>query len=86
LLEGYTLVLFRLGHNAAAHWLDDLAKTPLINPGPDDYRHAVTRLRALNDQPITLFDAVVASLAMRLGLPVWTYDHHFDLMRTAVWR
>jgi hypothetical protein len=28
----------------------------------------------------------VATLAGRLGLEVWTYDHHFDVMRVAVWR
>jgi len=22
----------------------------------------------------------------RLGLPVWTYDYHFNLMRANVWR
>jgi predicted nucleic acid-binding protein len=33
-----------------------------------------------------MFDAVTAVLARRLELPVWTYDHHFDVMRIAVWR
>lgn len=28
----------------------------------------------------------VATLALRLGLEVWTYDHHFDVMSVAVWR
>jgi hypothetical protein len=22
----------------------------------------------------------------RLGIEVWTYDHHFDVMHAAVWR
>jgi predicted nucleic acid-binding protein len=35
---------------------------------------------------ITLFDALAATLADRLGLEVWTHDHHFDVMRVAVWR
>jgi len=86
LLEAYTLVLFRLGGNAASRWLENLTSATLINPGPEDYRQALTRVRALADQPVTLFDAVVAALAARLGLEVWTYDHHFDLMRIAVWR
>lgn len=38
------------------------------------------------DQSISLFDATLATVASRLGLPVWTYDHHFDSMKTAVWR
>jgi len=27
----------------------------------------------------------LAIVAARLNLPVWTYDHHFDTMGTAVW-
>jgi predicted nucleic acid-binding protein len=58
----------------------------LINPSAEDYRHAVLRVQSLKDQSITLFDALVATLASRLGLEVWTYDHHFDVMRAVVWR
>ena len=47
---------------------------------------AASRLAALPDQPITMFDAVLAELAEHLGLPVWTYDHHFDVMEVPVWR
>jgi predicted nucleic acid-binding protein len=86
LLEAYTLVLFRLGETAALRWLDDMAGAALVNPSAEDYRHAVVRAQSLNDQSITLFDAVVASLSGRLGMKVWTYDHHFDVMRAAVWR
>ena len=86
LLEAYTLVLFRLGKSAASRWLNDMAGASLMNPNPEDYRQARTRLQTLTDQTITLFDSTVATLATRLGLPVWTYDHHFDLMTVAVWR
>ena len=86
LLEAYTLVLFRLGENVALQWLEDMAAAALVNPSAEDYRHAVIRVQSLKDQSITLFDALVASLAGRLGLEVWTYDHHFDVMRVAVWR
>ena len=86
LLEAYTLVLFRLGENAALRWLEDMASAALVNPSAEDYRHALVRVRSLRDQSITLFDALVATLAGRLGLEVWTYDHHFDVMRVAVWR
>jgi predicted nucleic acid-binding protein len=58
----------------------------LVNPIVEDYRQAVTKVQSLKDQPITLFDALVATLACRLGLEVWTYDHHFDVMRVPVWR
>lgn len=86
LLEAYTLVLFRLGENSARRWLEEMAGAALVNPSAEDYRQAVARVQSLKDQPITLFDALVATLAYRLGLEVWTYDHHFDLMRVAVWR
>jgi predicted nucleic acid-binding protein len=86
LLEAYTLVLFRLGKSTASRWLSDMTSAALVNPGPEDYRQAVARIHALADQPITLFDATVAALASRLGIEVWTYDHHFDLMRVEVWR
>jgi len=86
LLEAYTLVLFRLGRNASLRWLDDMASALLVNPTVEDYRHAVAKVHSLSDQPITLFDAVLASMANRLGLEVWTYDHHFDVMRARVWR
>jgi predicted nucleic acid-binding protein len=86
LLEAYTLVLFRLGESAALNWLKEMEAAALVNPVAEDYRQAIAKLRSLKQQPITLFDAVVATLARRLGLEVWTYDHHFDDMRVAVWR
>jgi len=86
LLEAYSLLLFRLGRDAASDWLTEVADAALVNPTPEDYRQALATIRALDDQPITLFDATVAALAARLGLPVWTYDRHFELMRIKVWR
>ena len=87
LLEAYTLVLFRLGNQAASGWLrDTLGGAALINPTPEDYREAASTLNHLPDQAITLFDATVAVLAIRMQIEVWTYDHHFDVMHAAVWR
>jgi predicted nucleic acid-binding protein len=87
LLEAYTLVLYRLGRPAAFTWLGEaLSGAALINPLPEDYREASRKVLALADQPITLFDATVAVMANRLQLQVWTYDHHFDMMQSAVWR
>ena len=86
LLEAHTLVLFRLGKNAARTWLELVSDTALINPEPEDYRQDISKLRMLHDQKITLYDALLAVLAARMGLPVWTYDHHFDVMRVPVWR
>ena len=87
LLEAYTLVLYRLGKQAASTWLNDtLGGAALINPTPEDSREAASKLADLADQPVTLFDATVAVLATRLGIEVWTYDHHFDVMHAVIWR
>jgi predicted nucleic acid-binding protein len=86
LLEAYSLLLFRLGRNAALGWLTEVADASRVNPTPQDYSRAVATVRALTSQRITLVDATVAALARRLELQVWTYDHHFDTMRVAVWR
>lgn len=87
LFESYSLVLHRLGTRPAKNWLEDvLAGVSLINPTGEDYRAAGYKVRSLADQPVTLFDATLAVLSARLRVEVWTYDHHFDVMRAAVWR
>jgi predicted nucleic acid-binding protein len=75
-----------LSRNVAADWLTDTASAALFNPTAEDYRQAAAKIRTLADQPITLFDAVAAIVATRLQVEVWTYDHHFDVMRVPVWR
>jgi predicted nucleic acid-binding protein len=87
LLETYTLVLYRLGIAAASRWLSSILETAIVvNPIAEDYRTAVKVVRRFADQSITLFDATVATLATRLKIEIWTYDHHFDAMRVPVWR
>ena len=86
LLEAYSLVLYRLGVIAAHKWITLLTAAPLINPDAEDYGRAELMVRNFPDQQITLVDATLATLSLRLGLEVWTYDHHFDVMRVPVWR
>jgi len=86
LSEAYSLVLRKLGQKIALGWLNEMMDAALINPTPEEYRQAARKLHAFADQSITLFDATLAVLAQRTGLPVWTYDHHFDVMRVPVWR
>jgi predicted nucleic acid-binding protein len=87
LLECYTLVLYRLGIGLASKWLKEiLSGFSLINPTGEDYRQAGNTTMKFTDQSITLVDATIAVLSSRLGIEVWTYDHHFDVMRTTVWR
>jgi len=87
LSEAYTLVLHRLGKKVSLRWLNEvLGGVSLVNPLPQDYQDAVRSLKGFADQPITLFDATVAVLGARLGIEIWTYDHHFDLLGADVWR
>ena len=86
LLEAYSLLLFKLGRNAALSWLSEVSDASYVTPTPEDYTRASTILRTFADQNITLVDATVAAVAVRMGLEVWTYDHHFDVMRVPVWR
>lgn len=86
LLEAYSLLLFKLGRNAALDWLTEAANASFVNPTPQDYARGFATVQALADQSITLVDATIASLASRLELEVWTYDHHFEVMRIPVWR
>jgi predicted nucleic acid-binding protein len=86
LLEAYSLVLYRLGVAAARKWITFLAGASFINPESEDYGRAVITVQNFPDQRITLVDATVAALSLRLGLEVWTYDHHFDVMHVPVWR
>ena len=86
LLETYSLLLFKLGISDARAWLEESMAAAFVNPTTEDYARASAMVRNLDDQPITLVDATVATVASRLGLEVWTYDHHFDVMRVPVWR
>jgi predicted nucleic acid-binding protein len=86
LLEAYSLLLYKLGRHAASHWLTEVSAASLLNPAPEDYARALIMVQALPDQSITLVDATLAALATRMGLDVWTYDHHFDVMRVGIWR
>ncbi len=58
----------------------------MLAPTAEDYRTARTVVARYPDQHLTLFDALVAAVGIRTALPVWTYDHHFDILRVPVWR
>ncbi len=84
--ETYTLVLSRLGAQYAHGWIEQLLDGVVaINPEPGDYQKAILLVLRYPDQLITLFDALIAVLAEKMGRPVWSYDHHFDLMRAVRW-
>jgi len=86
LLEAYSLLLYKLGRRAASGWLAEVSDASFLNPAPEDYARGLIMVQALPDQSITLVDATLAALATRMGLDVWTYDHHFEVMRVGVWQ
>ncbi|MGH3148800.1 MAG: type II toxin-antitoxin system VapC family toxin [Rubrobacter sp.] len=87
LCESYSLVLYRLGTRRARAWLGEVrGQASLVNPSPGDYEAAADLISGYPDQGLSLFDAVTAALSEKLGLPVWTYDHRFDVMQINVWR
>lgn len=57
-----------------------------VAPTLEDRETAVARLADYPDQAITLCDVLTAALSEELDLPVWTYDHHFEVMVSHVWR
>lgn len=87
LQEAHRLVLQKLGRTVALTFLKDLlTTTPFIAPTDDDYYNALERVLRYPDQDISLADAICAELSERLAVPVWAYDHHFDVMQVTVWR
>lgn len=87
LLEAYALILHRLGIPTAHRWVMEIWESvELLEPRPEQYAAAVAKVTQYKDQDITLFDSLAAVVAKDLRWPVWTYDHHFDVMGSAVWR
>jgi predicted nucleic acid-binding protein len=87
LMESYTLTVRRLGGDLARKWLDEIrAGAGMITPTVRDYAAVIRRVQSQPESTVTLFDALLAGLSEHLGVPVWTYDRHFELMRVEVWR
>ncbi|MDP9362683.1 MAG: PIN domain-containing protein [Chloroflexota bacterium] len=87
LWECYSVLLRHHPLSRAQSWLGEVGKASyVIAPEADDVAAAMQLPARYRDQPITLFDAILAVMSDRLRLPVWTFDHHFDVMRVDVWR
>ena len=85
LCEAHTLVLRRLGWRYARQWMSEVVGgAALLNPDAADYIAAAKELERYSDQRITLVDSVVATLSARLSIPVWSFDRHFEMLRSAV--
>ncbi len=71
----------RLGLATSIRWLTQIVDdVVLTNPSPAHDLAAVYRLGQDPVQPIALAGAVLGVLSEDFGLPVWTLDHHFDLI------
>jgi predicted nucleic acid-binding protein len=87
LLESYSLVMRKLGNREAHALLAEVTSTSILtNAMEDDYQDATVTILPYRNQDLTLFDTVLAAMSDRLEAPVWTFDHHFDVMRVSVWR
>jgi len=87
LLESYSLVMRKLGIQQAHALLAQVTDTSFLeNATTKDYQDASVTILQYRDQDLTLFDTVLAAMSDRLEVPVWTFDHHFDVMRANVWR
>jgi predicted nucleic acid-binding protein len=87
LQEAHALVLRKLGPVQAQIFLRDLLRTTVfVVPTEEDYKKAVARIFRYPDQDISMADAINAEISDRLQIPMWTYDHHFDVMGSRVWR
>lgn len=87
LQEAYGLVLRKLSPSQAQIFLRNLLHTTLfIVPIEQDHKKAVGRVLRYPDQDISIANAVNAEISARLQIPIWTYDHHFDVMGSNVWR
>lgn len=85
-LDGHSLVLFRQGAIAANTWLDAITRSAKpIHPTMEDFEAALLQIPRFPDQRLTIFDAIVYVISDRLRIPIWSYDHHFDVLRANRW-
>jgi len=86
-IETYSLLLYRLGFEQATRFSQNcLESANLLNPTEKQYLEAIKKVQQFPDQTITIVDALTATLANELNIPVWTYDYHFNVMRISIWR
>jgi len=82
LLESYSLALHKLGTREAHALLPEVTSTAILtNATTEDYQDSSVAILPYRDQDLTLFDTVLAAMSDRLEAPVWTFDHHFDVLR-----
>ena len=87
LFESHSLILHRLGTQVAQSYLQAVRSgAGFLSAAPEDLEVALVNATRFSDQAITLTDHALAVLSERLDVPVWTFDHHFDVLTVEVWR
>lgn len=85
-IEAYSLIVQRLGSFRALRWLNEIDDyTVGMHATPEDFDVAAEILRFYSDQALTMVDAMLFVMSERTGWPIWTYDHHFNIMRANRW-
>jgi predicted nucleic acid-binding protein len=84
--EGHSTVLRNLGVRHAANWLENVTSDVLLLVlEADDYVAARGQVARFSDRRLTVFDALLYVFSEWLGIPVWTYDHHVDVLGANRW-
>ena len=84
--ETHHLLLQRIGLHIASPWLEEInATTAIVATNLDDYWQVCALLARFPDQRISIGDGLLAVVSKRLMSPVWTYDHHFDILGAEHW-
>jgi predicted nucleic acid-binding protein len=87
LIETHRVILHNLGVRHARAWIADAAASLApITPLASDFSRAIEVVSRFRDQEFTLFDTLVYVIAQQLDVPIWTYDHHFDILRANRWQ
>lgn len=84
--ETHRLLLQRIGLHVASPWLQEInAATVIVATNLDDYWQACSHLIRYLDQRISIGDGLLMIVSQRLQAPVWTYNHHFDVLGAERW-
>lgn len=87
LLETHRLILQNLGIARSRTWLQQTrASLDRVVLDLQDYERAVGVILRFDDQDLTLFDTLLFAVSERRSIPIWTYDHHFDILRANRWQ
>ncbi|MEW6048660.1 MAG: PIN domain-containing protein [Bacillota bacterium] len=84
LTETFTLLMARLGHQAARAWWDAFRATNVryVVPTPPDFDRASEVLARFSDHDFSLTDCVTFAIMERLGIhSAFSFDVHFTVVR-----